>query len=303
MAQLLLQAGADANAINRDSKTALFEAVATRSLDVCKLLVANDVNVNRKDDADECAYHLALDWPEGLDLLLASGANPNMPNEDGFPLLYEMALRGHVALVKRLVEIGAELEAETSDSSRTALHAAASAGHSEVVKFLIEKKVNVNHVDKQGQTPLHLACLNGSVAVTQALVDAKCILDAADSLGNTPLHVACSKGHDKCVNVLKQAMKKEGLAGERLENLDKRTPLHLAAEAGSYACVTLLLEACPDGVVEACDSSGKSALHYSLRASDIDSSTSLIWAGCSPSLQDLDKVVIFTLFFFFFVLL
>jgi ankyrin repeat protein len=297
VAQLLLHAGADANAINRDSRTALFEAVSCKSLEVCKMLLDSDVNVNRKDDSEECAFHQALDWPAGLELLLASGADPNMANEGGCPLLHEMALRGHLNLVKQLVEKGAELEAETTTQSRTALHAAASAGHFEVVAFLISKNVNVDHADKQGNSPLHLACMNGSVSVTQALVNAKCSLNAADVLGNTALHHASGKGHDKCVSVIKVAMKLAGLVGERVENLERRTPLHLAAESGSYACVSILLEACPDGVVEAVDSAGKSALHYSLRAGDVDSSTSLIWAGCSPSLPDVDKVLVFFLSF------
>ncbi len=105
------------------------------------MLLEHDVNVNRKDDNDECAYHLALDWPEGLEVLLAHGANANTPNEDGLPLLHEMALRGHLALVKRLVDIGAALEAETTGQARTALHAASSAGHVEVVQFLLSKLV------------------------------------------------------------------------------------------------------------------------------------------------------------------
>ncbi len=285
IAHLLLHAGADANAINRDSQTALFEAVDNKSLVVCKMLLENDVNVNRLDDADEGAIFHALDWPEGFLLLMEKGADPNKTSEEGNSLLYEMALRGQLDLVKVLCEKGADVEGKTSDLNRTALHAAAAEGHLEVVKYLIEKKVSLDAFDKNGLSALHLACANGSAGVVQALLEAKCQSSPSSGDGNTPMHVACSKGHEKCVALLKQAKVRIDA-----ENCLLKTPLHLAAEAGSYACVSLLLESCPDSVVVARDSAGKTALHYSLKAGDVDSSTSLIWAGCSPSQEDNDKV-------------
>ncbi len=102
VAALLLQAGADANAIGRDGRTALFDAVLSQSLEVCKLLIKHEVNVNRPDEVAAVAAHLAVDWPEGLLLLLENGAKGDLRLESGSTLLYEASVRGQLDVIKTL---------------------------------------------------------------------------------------------------------------------------------------------------------------------------------------------------------
>lgn len=44
-------------------------------------------------------------------------------------------------------------------SGRNALHKAAFWGHNEMVKFLLEQKINPNQQDNYGDTPLHVRVL------------------------------------------------------------------------------------------------------------------------------------------------
>ena len=54
----------------------------------------------------------------------------------------------------------------------TPLHLASEAGHTEVVRFLLENGGNVNAQDQMnGETPLHLACEAGFSDIVQLLLD------------------------------------------------------------------------------------------------------------------------------------
>ena len=63
------------------------------------------------------------------------------------------AANGHEAVVKLLLEKGAELEAKDSDG-RTPLRRAAENGHEAVVKLLLEKDAELEAKDSFGRTPL-----------------------------------------------------------------------------------------------------------------------------------------------------
>lgn len=52
---------------------------------------------------------------EILDLLLTSGANPNMADTSGATPLHIAALRGEIDIMRKLVEAGADINAQTND--------------------------------------------------------------------------------------------------------------------------------------------------------------------------------------------
>ncbi len=88
--------------------------------------------------------------------LLDAGADPNiiLPGEL-FPI-YIAAEFGNLALVKKLVACGAEIDKETPRGN-TALRNAAEEGRYEVVKYLLENGADANSVNKVGLTILDAA--------------------------------------------------------------------------------------------------------------------------------------------------
>jgi ankyrin repeat protein len=95
----------------------------------------------------------------------------NMRDYTGQTPLHGAAERGNVAIVRFLLENGAEINAADKDN-RIPLHLAAQNGHIEIVKLLIETEAKVEVVDKDNSTPLHLAADKRNWKIVVALLKA-----------------------------------------------------------------------------------------------------------------------------------
>lgn len=64
------------------------------------------------------------------------------------------SMNGHVAGVKLLLDMGADIHAQIETNRNTALTLACFQGRAEVVSLLIDRKANIEHRAKTGLTPL-----------------------------------------------------------------------------------------------------------------------------------------------------
>ncbi|KAK4108786.1 ankyrin, partial [Canariomyces notabilis] len=119
------------------------------------------------------------------------------------PLLLAAAA-GHDAVVRGLINAGADLNHKDSVYGMTALHTAAAHGHAEVVKMLLRHGADVHHGDSSpvGETPLSCAAAKGHIPVASLLLQAGAKVDSWDRIGWTPLHHAVKHGRRKTVEVL-----------------------------------------------------------------------------------------------------
>jgi len=86
---------------------------------------------------------------------------------------------------------------ESGRNNRTALHYAAAAGQTRVVKILIRNKADVNaRNDGDGWTPLHFAAFEGHADIARLLIASGASLEAVDQADQTPLALACSSSMD-----------------------------------------------------------------------------------------------------------
>lgn len=133
----------------------LQEAAAEGDAETVKLMIAQGVDVDRREDS---FYRTAL---------------------------HRAAISGHAEVAKLLIDAGARLDAKSGDS--TALHYAAEKGHKEVVELLLASGADVDSIGgPHNETPLHFAWRNGHMAVVEVLVAAGADVNARNSEGKTP---------------------------------------------------------------------------------------------------------------------
>jgi ankyrin repeat protein len=285
--QVLLERNVDVRMHGNSGDTPLHLAASSHYLEVARMLLERNAEVNSLDDKGLTPLRRALEGvPRGPDivrfvrLLFDNGADLHTRDKRGNTLLHFAASRGHLEVARTLLELKADVNSVNKEgltplhkisrmwltrspdivrllfdnganlhvrdnSGNTPLHLAASGGHLEAARTLLELKADVNSLDGKGSTPLHRA-LEGVprgpdiVRLVRLLFDNGADLHARDNSGDTPLHSAASRGHLEVTRMLL-----EHNAEVNPKNSHGSTPLHLASagtgnEGGNLDVVRLL---------------------------------------------------------------
>ncbi|WP_019236530.1 ankyrin repeat domain-containing protein [Wolbachia pipientis] len=91
--------------------------------------------------------------------------------------------------------------AEINPDERTSLHDAAEIGDTEGVNALVKEK-DINARDRYGRTPLHYAASKGHTEILRSLLDAGAKFDEKDNVGMTPLCLAIVNDYQEIVETL-----------------------------------------------------------------------------------------------------
>ncbi|KAF9331564.1 hypothetical protein BGZ91_012074, partial [Linnemannia elongata] len=119
----------------------------------------------------------------------------NISSATGMNPLHFAASRGHDDIVRILIDqAGAGVDTQDREGE-TALLKASYAGSLAVVCFLLKRGANVHQRDKDGWTALHNASSKGFIDIAQVLLEkGEADINARSKMGHTPLINAASKG-------------------------------------------------------------------------------------------------------------
>lgn len=293
LVQLMLQRGANVEARCADQITPLMHAVNHGYLSIVELLLRKGAQVDATT-AGWTILHRAADMFNipTVKAVLAKGADieSRSPKEFspkkhplarlgsdvddydevdasdadmGWTALLRSATKGQEAMVRLLIEKGADIEAR-SPNSGTPLICAAEGNHEAIVEFLLKSGANVDTGDEFGWKPLHRVMVNRvGQGVAQMLLTHGADINARCRYQKTPLHHAIEKGNISMVSFLLAAG-----ADFEARDIAERTPLHAAIESRLENMVHILLEAGADAdAKDKCGHDALGAANHALRKS------------------------------------
>uniref|UniRef100_A0A8C5QBB0 No mechanoreceptor potential C n=1 Tax=Leptobrachium leishanense TaxID=445787 RepID=A0A8C5QBB0_9ANUR len=295
----LLQKGAYVDARTKDNYTALHIAAENCKPQVVQTLLGYGAQVQLKGGkAQETPLHIAARIKDGekvAEMLLKSGADANVEQENGETAMHIVARHGNLRMLTALIEDGGELT-WLSKTGESPLHTAVRHCHLHIVQVIInvlshEKSREdavacVNQTNKDGETPLHLAAAVKKDMIHVEEEDVKIIRILMEHDGNiswttsrtleTPLHYCSRVGNEDVLSEIirhidssriQQTMNKQAKNGW--------SPLLVAAERGHTGIVRILLQ--NHARVDVFDENGKAALHLASENGQDKIADILLW--------------------------
>ena len=178
----LLDARADANAVQPDGTTALHWAVERDAIEIVQLLIRAGANVKATN-----RYGATPLWLASLNgnaatigVLLEAGADPSAASDEGETALMVAARTGKIDAVNLLLARGADPNVKEQWRGQTALMWAAAEGYAPVIETLVARGADVSARSNGGFTAILFAAREGRVAAVDALIKAGA--DMNDSL-------------------------------------------------------------------------------------------------------------------------
>ena len=144
--------------------------------------------------------------------------------------------RGNDQEINRLIEKGADINAETEEGA-TPLTFAISNNRLSAVKTLINYNPQLNTITRAGESPLLIAVKNNNFEITEVLIRAGAEIDFKDPYGATPLHYSAINGNPDLVDLLLYYN-----ASIDLKSNEGTTPLLAAVWAGCTDVAELLIK-------------------------------------------------------------
>ncbi|KAK7896836.1 hypothetical protein WMY93_022161 [Mugilogobius chulae] len=214
-------------------------------------------------------------------LMLVDGIDPNykMDTQNKRTALHAAAEAGHLDICHMLVQAEANLDMCDEDQ-RTPLMDACENNHKEVVSFLLRAGASATHKDAEGFTCLHLAAKSGHYNIVEHLLSLGVIdINDQDDGGWTAMIWATEYKHVDQVRLLLS----KG-ADINIRDKEENICLHWAAFSGSVEIAELLLDAHCD--LRAVNIHGDSPLHIAARENRLECVTLFLSHGADVFLKN-----------------
>lgn len=185
------------NVSQPDGATALHWASYWDALNTAQVLLDAGAEANAVNDYGVTPLALACDNGSAamVTRLLQGGADPNAVRSTGETPVMTCARTGNLAAVDALLTYGAEPRGTDTLYGQTALMWAAGEGHAEVARLLVARGADVQARTSGGYTALLIAAREDERDLAGLLLDAGADVNAAAPDGTTALLVATVRGH------------------------------------------------------------------------------------------------------------
>ena len=171
---LLLAYGANPNARDMRGNTSLD---FVRSPVVCQILFSHGakMNINPQNYYRSSLHEHILEkgCPDVIDAFASAGLNIDIKDSDDETPLLNAIHAGQTDVVKRLINLGANINSVNKSSRDSALHFAAQYNRTECLKLLLAHGADCGALAWNGRSFAHCAARSGSAELIRMIVDAK----------------------------------------------------------------------------------------------------------------------------------
>ncbi|XP_068687494.1 uncharacterized protein [Montipora foliosa] len=214
-----------------------------------------------------------------IELVLNDGMDVNVAAKSNItPLLLASRMSSGV-LIKTLIDVGADINAQTAPGKQGPLDLAASSNNYMVARLLLEHGADANIKNQWGKTLLHKAVMQNDVFLVKLLLDNKADVNIRDWEGETPVHKAVVQEDEHLVKLLLGTR-----ADVNIQDQRGRTPLHKAVAQKHVPLVELLFK--NKARVNIQDQRGKIPLHNAVAQTDIPLVKLLLEMKTDVNIQD-----------------
>ena len=200
----LVKRGASLEVKDDYGRTALILCARERGqAATARILIDAGADVNAVDKFGSDALELAA-WrgkAEFIDLLLEKGAKVPESGQKWAAGLSQAASKCLAALFERLTAKGQDLK-NVDPSGTFLLHSAVAGGSPRIVGAILDKGFDPARANRLGWTPLHYAALNGRSDAARLLLDRGAPIDARTVMGQTAYNVAIERGMTEIAKLL-----------------------------------------------------------------------------------------------------
>lgn len=245
--------GADPNLRTKDGSSALIVASNRGYTAIVSMLLKNDANLDAAADGSTATMCACIrGFKDIAFLLLDADKDFDAANSKGWTPLMLAADKGCFQIITRLIKMGADVDARSTDAKWTALMSASANGFYDIAEVLIAGGADINAQQAGGWTSLMIAAQAGHTSLVRLLLQHHAtVFDRKDQIvpesrtvkrsdvpdGAVPLIGATLGGHADIVSLLLE----HGAKTESRTSSGK-TALMIAASRGDKRVVDVLLK-------------------------------------------------------------
>ena len=144
-----------------------------------------------------------IEFLNNLHLLHVSDRNPNVTDSTDSSLLMYACKNGNLDVVKKLLDLKVNVNHRNNDGLTALMYACINDKLDIVKELLKNKEIDVNHRNNDGMTPLLYACINNKLHIVEELLKNEDIdVNCHDNDGMTSLMYACQENNLNIVTKL-----------------------------------------------------------------------------------------------------
>lgn len=293
IAKLFLERGINVNA-KSSGKTPLDYAIENGDLELVKILLdKKGIYLNTKNNRKQSPLDCAIDsrHVEIIKILLNTKGIEVSETELTQKLLRIFALNPCLDIAELLIQFGADVHAKDSVRNRenTLLIYAAQREKTEVVKFLLEKGVDVNARNSEGLTALAEAVVKKNLKVLEILLEHKADTSIRDNKNHSVFQLATNSSLGDASKRIVETLVEYGADINDLSD-EKKTPFEQIMKSSCYSYYERYsgsaLKQCVVGIIVRMKNDN---LHVNVANTRIIFNNRKLWKPCVKEIDELEN--------------